>query len=200
MTHQNPLQQDIQRDIQQGVKSTWQAILALGVLSIVLGVIIAVWPGPTTLVVGILFGVFLLLTGAFQVIAGLLGETQHRVLTVISGALALVLGVSCFRDDVVDSVAILGIWIGVSWIFSGVTSIVIGISDKQLPNRVWVVILGILSLAGGAVLIAYPFSVEVLVLVAGIWAVAIGIVQVISAFQLRSTAKQVQQRVSDLVG
>ena len=101
MTHQNPLQQGIQ----QSVKSTWQAILALGVLSIVLGVIIAVWPGPTTLVVGILFGVFLLLTGAFQVIAGLLGETQHRVLTVISGALALVLGVSCFRDDVVNSVA-----------------------------------------------------------------------------------------------
>ena len=107
---------------------------------------------------------------------------------------------SAFRDDVVNSVAILGIWIGVSWIFSGVTSIVIGISDKQLPNRVWVVILGIISLASGAVLIAYPFSVEVLVLVAGIWAVAIGIVQVISAFQLRSTAKQVQQRVSDLVG
>ncbi|TWS19221.1 HdeD family acid-resistance protein [Tsukamurella asaccharolytica] len=199
MTHQNPLRQDLQQDLEQGVKSTWQAILALGVLSIVLGVIIAVWPGPTTLVVGILFGIFLLLSGVFQVIAGLLGETQHRVLTVISGALALVLGVSCFRDDVINSVAILGIWIGVSWIFSGVTSVVIGASDKQLPSRVWVVILGILSVAGGAVLIAYPFSVEVLVLFAGIWAVALGVVQVISAIQLRSSAKQLQQRVSDLV-
>ncbi|BDD81388.1 hypothetical protein TPB0596_11510 [Tsukamurella pulmonis] len=192
MTNPNPLQ--------QGVKATWQAILAMGVLSIVLGIIIAAWPGPTTLVVGILFGIFLLISGAYQVIAGLIGETQHRVLTVISGALALILGVSAFRDDVVNSVAILGIWIGVSWIFQGVTSITIGISDKQLPNRVWVVLLGLLSLVGGAVLIAYPFSVEVLVLVAGIWAVALGVVQVISAFQLRSTAKKVQQRISTPVG
>lgn len=192
MTNPNPLQ--------QGVKATWQAILAMGVLSIILGIIIAAWPGPTTLVVGILFGIFLLISGAYQVIAGLIGETQHRVLTVISGALALVLGVSAFRDDVVNSVAILGIWIGVSWIFQGVTSITIGISDKQLPNRVWVVLLGLLSLVGGAVLIAYPFSVEVLVLVAGIWAVALGVVQVISAFQLRSTAKKVQQRISTPVG
>lgn len=186
--------------IQQGVKATWQAILALGVLSILLGVIIAAWPGPTTLVVGILFGIFLLVTGTFQVIAGLLGETQHRVLTVISGALSLVLGVSCFRDDVINSVAILGIWIGISWIFSGVASITIGVTDKLLPNRVWVVILGILSLLGGAVLIASPFSVGVLVLVSGIWAIAIGVVQVISAFQLRSAAKKIDQRVSDIVG
>lgn len=192
MTSQNPLQ--------QGVEATWQAILALGVLSIALGAVIAVWPGPTTLVVGILFGIFLLLSGAFQVIAGLLGETQHRVLTVISGALAIVLGVSCFRDDVIDSVAILGIWIGISWIFSGVTSITIGFSDALLPNRVWVVLLGVISLVGGAVLIASPFSVSVLVLVSGIWAIAIGVVQVISALRLRSTARRVEQHFSDLPG
>ncbi|BDH58834.1 HdeD family acid-resistance protein [Tsukamurella sp. PLM1] len=186
--------------LQQGVKATWQAILALGVLSIILGAIIAAWPGPTTLVVGILFGVFLLVSGAFQVIAGILGETQHRVLTVISGALSLVLGVSCFRDDVINSVAILGIWIGISWIFSGVTSITIGISDSAAPNRAWVVILGIISLIGGAVLIASPFSVGVLVLVSGIWAIAIGVAQVLSAFQLRSAAKKIDQRVSDLAG
>ena len=192
MTNQNP--------IQQGVKATWQAILALGVLTIILGIIIAAWPGPTTLVVGVLFGIFLLVSGAFQVIAGLLGETQHRVLTVISGALSIILGVAAFRDDVINSVAILGIWIGVSWIFSGVSSITIGISDKNLPGRVWVVILGLISLAGGAVLISSPFSVGVLVLVSGIWAIAIGVAQVISAFQLRSAAKHVEQRVSDLAG
>ncbi len=192
MTYTNP--------IQQGVKATWQAVLAMGFLSVLLGIIIAAWPGPTTLVVGILFGIFLLATGAFQMIAGLLGETQHRALSVISGALAIVLGASAFRDDIVNSVAILGIWIGISWIFSGVTSITIGFSDKLLPNRVWVVILGLLSIAGGAVLVSYPFSVEVLVLVAGIWAIAIGVVQIISALQLRSAAKRVGQRVSDVIG
>ncbi len=179
--------------ILQGLKATWQAVLALGVLAVVLGVVIAVWPGPTTLVVGVLFGLFLLLTGVFQVLAGLLGEAQHRVLTVISGALAIVLGIACFRDDIINSVAILGMWIGVSWIFTGVTSITVGFTSAARPDRVWVVIGGLVSVIGGAVLVSYPFSVEVLVLVAGIWAVAIGLVQIVAALQLRGTTHRIQQ-------
>lgn len=192
MTFQNP--------IQQGVKSTWQAILALGVLSIILGITFAFSSSASTLAIGILFGIYLLISGAFQVIAGILGETQHRVLTVISGAISIILGVTCFRDDVINSVVILGIWIGISWIFSGVTSIVVAATDRLHPSRVWAVLLGIISVAGGAVLITYPFAVETVVWVAGIWAIAIGVVQVISAFQLRSAAKNVHQHVTDALG
>ncbi|ADG77573.1 Acid-resistance membrane protein OS=Tsukamurella paurometabola (strain ATCC 8368 / DSM / CCUG 35730 / CIP 100753 / JCM 10117 / KCTC 9821 / NBRC 16120 /NCIMB 702349 / NCTC 13040) OX=521096 GN=Tpau_0940 PE=4 SV=1 [Tsukamurella paurometabola] len=191
MTTNNPLQ--------QGIKSTWQTTLFLGIVSIIMGAIIAVWPGPTTLVVGVLFGIFLILTGIFQVIAGLIGEAQHRVLAVISGALSLILGAFCFRDDIYNSIAVLGIWIGISWIFFGITSITIGFANKSLPNRVWVVILGILTAVGGFVLVSYPYEVQILVLISGIWAIAIGIVEVISAFQLRSAANKFEQRVSDFV-
>ena len=47
----------------------------------------------------------------------------------LAAILALILGVSCFRNDVIESVAILGIWVGISWIFSGVTSHTIAITD-----------------------------------------------------------------------
>ncbi|CAM3878365.1 MULTISPECIES: HdeD family acid-resistance protein [Tsukamurella] len=191
MTTNNPLQ--------QGIKSTWQTTLFLGIVSIVMGAIIAAWPGPTTLVVGVLFGVFLILTGIFQVISGLVGESQHRVLAVISGALSLILGVFCFRDDVYNSITVLGIWIGISWIFFGITSITIGFANKSLPNRVWVIILGILTAIGGFVLVSYPYEVQILVLISGIWAIAIGIVEVVAAFQLRSAAGKFEKKVSDFV-
>ncbi|WP_019202471.1 HdeD family acid-resistance protein [Tsukamurella sp. 1534] len=198
MTTNNPLQQGIQQGIQDTVKGTWQSLLALGISSILLGVVIAAWPGPSTLAAGILFGIFLIVSGIFQVVAGLIGETDHRVLSVISGALSLVLGAFCFRDDIVNSIAILGIWIGISWIFAGVTSITTGIAGKLLPHRTWLVILGILTLLGGFVLIASPWdSMFILMLVTGIWAIAIGIVEVIAALQVRGKAKQVGQRVSD---
>ncbi|MET9328195.1 HdeD family acid-resistance protein [Tsukamurella sp. NPDC003166] len=190
MTDHNSLHQGFQQGIQQGIKATWQAVLALGVLSVLMGVVIAVWPGPTTLAIAILFGIYLLISGAFQVIAGLIGEAQHRVLSVISGALSIVIGVACFRDDFITSIAILGIWIGVAWIFAGITQIVTAASDRLLPGRVWVVILGIITLIGGVVLVSSPFSVGVLVWVGGIWAVAIGITQIITALQLRSAAKR----------
>ncbi|GAA0994511.1 HdeD family acid-resistance protein [Nocardiopsis tropica] len=191
MTTNNPLQ--------QGIKSTWQTTLFLGIVSIVMGAIIAAWPGPTTLVVGVLFGVFLILTGIFQVISGLVGESQHRVLAVISGALSLILGVFCFRDNVYNSITVLGIWIGISWIFFGITSITIGFANKSLPNRVWVIILGILTAIGGFVLVSYPYEVQILVLISGIWAIAIGIVEVVAAFQLRSAAGKFEKKVSDFV-
>ncbi|GAA1096381.1 HdeD family acid-resistance protein [Tsukamurella spumae] len=190
MTDQNPLQTGLQQGIQQGIKATWQTVLALGVLSVLMGIVIAVWPGPTTLAIAILFGIYLLISGAFQVIAGLIGESQHRVLSVISGALSIVIGVACFRDDFITSVAILGIWIGVAWIFAGITQIVTAASDRLLPGRAWVVILGLITLIGGVVLVSSPFSVGVLVWVGGIWAVAIGITQIITALQLRSATKR----------
>lgn len=180
--------------VQQGVKVTWQTTLASGVLSIIMGIIISVWPGQSTLAFGILFGIYLLVSGLFQVVAGLLGEARHRVLTVISGALSIVLGAFCFRNDLLDSVAILGIWIGISWIFLGITSISAGIADRGAPGRVWIVIMGILTLIAGIVLMVFPFTVTALVLVAGIFAIAIGVVEIIAALQLRSSAKKFAQQ------
>ncbi|MEV6297160.1 DUF308 domain-containing protein, partial [Streptomyces sp. NPDC051896] len=47
----------------------WQILLTMGLATIALGVIALVWPGETLRVVGVLFGVYLLATGAFQLAA-----------------------------------------------------------------------------------------------------------------------------------
>lgn len=191
----------LREDIETKTKQAWWSLLALGALSILFGVVVLVWPGPTTLVAGIMFGIFLIVGGIVQVVAGIIGDTENRWLSVISGALSLVLGAFCFRDDIANSVAVLGIFIGIGWIFGGVWQITAGIAGKHLPNRTWTVIAGILTLIGGFVLIASPWdSMIILMVVTGIFAIAIGIVEIIGAFRLRSTAKQVGQRVDDVTG
>ncbi|MGR7000290.1 DUF308 domain-containing protein [Yinghuangia aomiensis] len=43
--------------------SAWQAMLVMGIASFALGLIVLVWPGPSLRVVGVLFGVYLLVSG-----------------------------------------------------------------------------------------------------------------------------------------
>jgi uncharacterized membrane protein HdeD (DUF308 family) len=84
----------------------------------------------------------------------------------------------------------LALWIGISWVFRGVTLLAAALSFDHLPARGWQVLSGVIIVIGGGVLIIYPLdSIAVLTLVAGIWLIVIGIVDVISAFQVRHRLK-----------
>lgn len=171
-------------------KSVWQLSLVLGLSTLTLGILAVVWPGETTLVVGIIFGVYLLISGVVQVMTGLLGESAHRVLSVISGALSIVVGALCFNfnDQYLissNAVLLLGIWIGIGWLFRGVSTSSIAFSNKALPNRAWLIFVGIVTVIGGVVLIAFPFTVVSLTWVVGIWAIVLGVFEIVAAFQLR---------------
>ncbi|MEV6773441.1 HdeD family acid-resistance protein [Nocardia sp. NPDC051030] len=179
-------------------RSAWQSILVTGVLSIVLGILILAWPGKTILVAGILFGVYLVVSGVLQLIAafGMHLSPGMRILFFVSAILSLILGFLCFHDwhekGEATAVLLLAIWIGISWIFRGVSSLLVGISADGVPGRGWMIFFGIVLVAGGGILIASPFtSIVALTLVAGWWLIVIGIMEIVSAFQVKSAAKDV---------
>jgi uncharacterized membrane protein HdeD (DUF308 family) len=71
-----------------------------------------------------------------------------------------------------------------------VTLLAAALSFDRLPGRGWQVLSGAIIIIGGGVLIISPFdSMEILTLVAGCWLIAIGIMDVISAFQVRHRVK-----------
>lgn len=49
--------------LRQLARNTWQLLLLIGITSVVLGVVILMWPGKTALVAGVLFGVYLIVSG-----------------------------------------------------------------------------------------------------------------------------------------
>jgi uncharacterized membrane protein HdeD (DUF308 family) len=108
-----------------------------------------------------------------------------RVLSFITGAVSLVLGFFCFRDKL-ESILLLALWIGIAWLFRGITLLAAALSFDHLPARGWQALAGVIIIIGGGVLIIYPFdSIAILTLVSGCWLIAIGIVDVITAFQVR---------------
>ncbi|MFD3508844.1 HdeD family acid-resistance protein [Nocardia sp. NPDC058666] len=177
-------------------KKTWQTILVTGLLAVVLGIIVLVWPGPSLLVAGVLFGIYMVVSGIFQLVAAFthLPSTSFRVLSFISGVLSLIIGVFCFRDDLA-SIVLLGLWIGISWLFRGIAVLFAAISDSGVPGRGWQIFYGIVSALAGVVLIVWPISsIATLVWVVGIFLIVIGVMEIITAFGVRKDSHLLDQQ------
>ncbi|MEV0112849.1 HdeD family acid-resistance protein [Streptomyces sp. NPDC050844] len=174
-------------------KSAWQVVMVAGVASLILGVLVLVWPGASLWAAGVLFGLYLLVSGIFQLVAafGTHVSAAMRVMAFISGALSVLLGLFCFRGQM-QSILLLALWIGIGWLFRGITQTVAAASDPNMPARGWQACLGVISALAGIVLIVSPFeSVAVLTLVGGVWLLVVGVVEIVTAFQVRSRARRI---------
>ena len=179
----------------------WKGKLVAGLLTVVLGAIVLAWPGPTILVASTLFGVYLLVSGLAELFMAftLPRSAATRVLLFISGALSLVLAILSFRhfgDGY--AVLLLSLWIGISFIFQGVSGVAVGVGESDLPGRGWYIVAGIISVIAGLVVLVWPFdSIAVLTLAAGIWLTIIGITQIIQAFQTRKAANSARHTIDE---
>lgn len=186
-------EQELEGPLHALSEAAWQVVLLTGVASLVLGVLVLVWPGASLFAAGLLFGVYLLISGVFQLVSafGTHRTTSLRVLAFISGALSILLGLFCFRGPM-QSILLLALWVGIGWLIRGITQTLAAASDKNMPARGWHVFLGIVTFVAGIVLIDSPFrSVAVLTLVGGIWLVVVGAVEIITAIRMKGRAKEI---------
>jgi uncharacterized membrane protein HdeD (DUF308 family) len=180
--------------------SKWK--LAAGVLTVLLGAVVLAWPGPTILVASTLFGVYLLVTALVELFVAFTmpWSAATRVMLFISGALSLVLAMLSFRHfGDAYAVLLLSLWIGIGFIFQGISGVASGISERQMPGRGWDIVLGILTVIAGVVVLVWPFdSIGVLTIVTGIWLVISGVVKVVQSFQIRRDAKAARHTVDSV--
>ena len=70
--------------------------IVFGVLAVILGVVILVWPGPSIVVAAALFGVYLVMSGVAMVILAFAlpaASGASRFLYFISGVVSVILGI-----------------------------------------------------------------------------------------------------------
>ncbi|WP_395293603.1 HdeD family acid-resistance protein [Kitasatospora hibisci] len=178
-------------------KAAWQVLLIAGLASLALGIVVLVWPKQTLLVVGILFGVYLLIIGIVQLVAafGTHATTALRVLAFISGAICVLLGLLCFRSAA-QSVLLLAIWIGIGWLFRGITQLAAAISDETMPARGWQVFAGVANTLAGVLLMVWPAgSITALTVLAGCWLLILGLIEIVTAVQIHGRAKEIPSGV-----
>lgn len=174
-------------------RAAWQTVLLTGIASLILGVLVLVWPGASLQAAGVLFGLYLVVSGVLQLAAafGTHRTTSLRVLAFISGAVSILLGLFCFRGPL-QSVLLLALWIGIGWMFRGITEIVAAVHDPAMPARGWHIFLGAVTVVAGIVLIDSPVeSATVLMLVGGWWLVVVGVVEIVTSVRLRGRARHI---------
>jgi uncharacterized membrane protein HdeD (DUF308 family) len=183
------------------VQRLWTSMILFGLTTVILGVVILVWPGKSILVAAVLFGVYLVLSGVVLVLLAFnepFAGGGIRFLNFISGVASVILGVLAFRhfDEGYWAILLLAIWIGIGFIFRGVAATGVAISDKQFPGRGWTIFFGVISMIAGIVVLAYPFdSIATLALVVGIWLIILGVMEIISGFGMRNDAKKVEKHI-----
>ncbi|MEV4908896.1 HdeD family acid-resistance protein [Streptomyces albidoflavus] len=179
-------------------RAAWQSMLLAGVAALGLGVVVLVWPGVSLLVAGVVFGVYLLVSGITQLVSvfGTHRSVSLRVMGFVSGALTLLLGLFCLRGAT-QSILLLALWIGIGWLFRGVTHLAAAVSDPGMPARGWQILTGIISVLGGVVLIVSPFaSLTLLTVVAGIWLLVLGATEIAAALAVRRERRSTAHPVS----
>jgi uncharacterized membrane protein HdeD (DUF308 family) len=180
----------------------WKNKLASGVLTIALGAMLLAWPGPSILVASTMFGVYLLMSGFAELFLAftLPRSAATRVLLFLTGALSVVLAILSFRhfgDGY--AVLLLSLWLGVGFIFLGVSENAVAISERYLPGRGWYVVLGLMSVIAGTIVLVWPMdSIVVLTLVSGVALLILGVIQIVQAFQIHNDSKAARDTVEAL--
>jgi uncharacterized membrane protein HdeD (DUF308 family) len=174
------------RDVLAAVGRHWGLLLFLGVMTLLLGLAMIFFTKQSVVVLAVLFGVYLMVSGIFQIVQSF-SQKDHRALLAISGILSVILAVFAFKSFL-NSVTLLAIFIGIAWLFRGITELVVGVQSKGVDGRGWMITGGILGILGAIVIFVWPASIGVIVWITGIMLVVLGVSEIVGAFQVKKAA------------
>lgn len=169
----------------------WPVAMAVGVVTILAGLVAIAWPGATVLTLAIIFGLQLVVFGVYRTIAAFTRTGEgHRVWHLMVGLIAIGIGVLCLRN-LFGTAVLLALAVGLNWILVGVLDAAGALFDRATPNRVLRVLMGGLSLLAGLIVVSTPgISLLALAWVLGIWLVVEGGIEIAMAMELRRLDKR----------
>src|SRR5262249_28920152 len=105
---------------------SWQTSLFIGIVTLILGIIVAIHPTGSLNVIAVLLGILLVISGIFPLIRVFAPAEPHRIWLGIAGLLFIVAGVILIRHLDLTR-AVIGLFIGITWIIQGVVALIAAI-------------------------------------------------------------------------
>ena len=180
------------RDAAEGLARNWTLLLLNGLVLIVAGVLIFSidW---TIRELATFIGALFIFQGLSQALTSGI-DRRVRQTNVLSGLLSAAAGVAIivWPGPGLTAVAIfLGAWL----IVSGTLAILGAFAARRLVPQWWMLlILGLLEIPLGVLALANPgATLAALITVAGIWAVAVGAMRVVLAFELKRLPEDIDE-------
>ena len=175
------------------VKSLRVFLAVSGVIALIAGLVMLVWPVKTAFVLTGIIAAYLIVAGVVYVGLGIFSAGKSgwaRLGHILLGVLYIVAGIIAFTNIQTAAIAfalVTVIFIGVSWIFDGVVSLTLMGNDG---SKTWTLLYALLSIIAGIAVISLGLAaVPFFWLFLAISLVVLGIAQIIRAITIGKDAK-----------
>ena len=112
---------------------SWQISLFMGIVTLILGIIVAVHPTGSLNVIAVLLGILLIISGIFDLIRVFDSAEPHRIWIGIAGLLFIVAGVILIRHLDLTR-ALIGLFIGIDLLLIGWSWVMLGLRLRNLQS------------------------------------------------------------------
>ncbi len=165
----------------------WWLFLVTGVVSLLIGAALIWFREETLTFVGIMIGLWILFFGIIRFLLAMFGgESEGRVMLAVVGVLGIALGIVVMKNPT-ETIGIIAVIIGLFWIVFGLIDVFQGVTNSDLPGRWWTVLGGVVAAGAGVLLVFWTEpTVLVLALIAGIFLIIEGVLEIIAAFQVKA--------------
>lgn len=172
------------------VKAVRTALAVSGALSLVVGLLILLWPGRTAEVAVGIIAVYVIIAGVVNIGIGIFFRSGwSRVGYIVLGLLFIVAGIFSFANLAATTVwfgVFIGTLVGILWIIEGVVSLT---TMGDTSSKAWTIFFAIISILAGIVLLFSPLLGAVtLFLLIGISLIVLGVFQIVRAIQFGKNA------------
>lgn len=157
-----------------------------GVLSIILGILILVWPGKTAMVVTAIIAIYAIAAGLVYAGLGIFSASKGgwaRIGHIVLGVLFVIAGIIAFMNLGATTAwlaVFVGILVGILWLIEGIVSLS---TLGNAASKGWTIFFAIISIIAGITLLFSPlWGAVVLWWILGISAIVLGVIQVFRAF------------------
>ncbi len=170
----------------------WGAFVLAGILALLLGLLIVMFPGLAETAIMVLFGILLVVAGLIVVINSLLAPAgaPRSVLGMLLGVLVFLAGIAAIIYPLVAG-AIIAVVIAIFMFLLGITQIYLAMEDKGAPHRALLAISGILGILFAALVMIFPFlgGLVLFGVLIGVYFILFGLLSLASGFVIRSVQK-----------
>jgi uncharacterized membrane protein HdeD (DUF308 family) len=151
-----------------------------GLVMIVLGILLLAMPGASLKTVIYLFGIMVIVYGLMRIVAGLRGHMESKSAGVVGGLFAIILGIMILAWPELSALTLIYL-IGGWAIVTGVVDIGGAFVSKEGgAHRVWMIIVGLVSVVFGLILFFNPGDGGLALLwLIGIYLLVVGFLRII---------------------
>jgi uncharacterized membrane protein HdeD (DUF308 family) len=175
------------------VADHWGLVLALGILTVGLGIVLSVWPKATLGLLAVLVSLQLMLSGLVSLVSAVGSRTLDRsakALVGLSGIIAVLLSLVLLRAPQ-QTLVVVSLLVGVWWVFKGLVDVVRALADGSRSGTPWVwnlAVGGLTAIVGAVVVLNPQMSFGVLLVIVEVWLFGYGFLTIVAAFGMRAAA------------